>query len=223
MVSRWMRARMLPLKAAWLAKVCRRLCDYPPDRPLSRLDIAHLALAWGNIGFAAGLSYLRHVGQRTRMTEGRILECGSGATTLLIAALTARRGNPFVVFEHNREWYRYMRELLGRLGFNHVELVHAPLVDYGRYSWYSVPAGLQADSFSLVICDGPPGNNPGGRYGLLPTMQQRLAEDCVILLDDSHRPAERRIIDIWRKRRCIQTNRIGRFGTHAELQFCRNS
>ena len=195
----------------------------PQGSPLSRLLIAHLALAWGNIGFAAGLSYLRHVGRRTRMTEGTILECGSGATTLLVAALTERKGNPFVVFEHNLEWYHYMRELLGRLGFTHVKLVYAPLIDYGQYCWYSVPDDLQTDPFSLVICDGPPGNNPGGRYGLLPAMQQRLAQDCVILLDDSHRPAERRIIDIWRRRRCIQANRIGRFGTHTELLFCRNS
>ena len=222
MVSRWLRAKTLPLKARWLAKVCRRLSKSSADRPLSRFHIAHLALAWGNIGFAAGLSYLRHVGCRTRMTEGTILECGSGATTLLIAALTARQGNPFVVFEHDLEWYHSMRELLRRLGFTHVKLVYAPLIDYGQYSWYSVPDDLQTDAFSLVICDGPPGNNPGGRYGLLPAMQQRLAQDCVILLDDSHRPAERRIIDIWRRRRCIQANRIGRFGTHSELQFCRN-
>ena len=222
MVTRWLRAKTLPLKAGWLAKVCRRLSRQPSVRPLSQIDIALLALAWGNIGFAAGLSYLRHVGRRTRMTDGTILECGSGATTLLIAALTARQGNPFVVFEHDLEWYCYMRELLDKLGFSHVELVHAPLVDYGSYSWYRIPDELQTDGFSLVICDGPPGNNPGGRYGLLPAMQQRLAEDCVILLDDTHRPAERRIIDIWRKRRCIEANRIGRFGTHSELLFCRN-
>jgi hypothetical protein len=222
MVSRWLRAKTLPLKAHWLARVCWRLSKHATDKPLSRFDIAHLALAWGNIGFAAGLSYLRHVGRRTCMTQGAILECGSGATTLLIAALTARQGNSFVVFEHNLEWYHYMHELLGQLGYTHVNLVYAPLVDYGQYSWYSVPDELQTDAFSLVICDGPPGNNPGGRYGLLPAMQQRLAQDCVILLDDSHRPAERRIIDIWRKRRCIQANRIGRLGTHTELLFCRN-
>jgi hypothetical protein len=223
MLFSWIREKTLPLKARWIGKLCRRLSDKPSNQPLSRLDIAHLALAWGNIGFAAGLSYLRHVGRRTRINDGTILECGCGATTLLIAALTQRQGNPFVVFEHNLEWYEYMRKLLGMLGFTHVTLVYAPLIDYGNYSWYRIPQDLQVNDFSLVICDGPPASNPGGRYGLLPAMQQQLAQGCVILLDDSHRPAERRIIDIWRKRRCMQANRIGRFGTHSELMFCRNS
>ncbi len=223
MLFSWIREKTLPLKARWIAKVCRRLSDSSTNQSLSRLDIAHLALAWGNMGFAAGLSYLRHVGRRTRMSEGTILECGSGATTLLIAALTQGQGNPFVVFEHNLDWYRYMQKLLAMLGFSHVTLVYAPLIDYGNYSWYRVPEDLQVIDFCLVICDGPPANNPGGRYGLLPAMQKYLAQDCVILLDDSHRPAERRIIDIWQKRRCMQANRIGRFGTFSELLFCRNA
>lgn len=222
MLLSWIREKTLPLKAMWIGQVCRRLTACSPEQPLSRIDIARLALAWGNLGFAAGLSYLRHVGRRTRMTEGAILECGCGATTLLIAALTLRQGNPFVVFEHNLEWYQYMHKLLGMLGFTHVTLVYAPLIDYGHYSWYRIPQDLQVGDFSLVICDGPPANNPGGRYGLLPAMQQQLAQECVILLDDSHRAAERRIIGIWRKRRCMQANRIGRFGTHSELLLCRN-
>jgi hypothetical protein len=219
MALRWIREKTLPLKARWLAKVCQRLSANTKTTklPLNQVDIAHLSLAWGNIGFAAGFSFLRHVGRRTRMTDGAILECGCGATTLLIATLTQSQGNPFVVFEHNLDWYNYMRKLLAKLGFNHVTLIHAPLTDYGNYSWYRIPEELQINQFSLVICDGPPGNNPGGRYGLLPAMQQRLAQDCVILLDDSHRPAEKRIIDIWRKRWCMQTKHIGRFSTYSEL------
>lgn len=51
--------------------------------------------------------------------------------------------------------------------------------------------------FSLVLCDGPPGNTPGGRYGLLPVLGHRLSPSVVILLDDAGRPDERAIADRW--------------------------
>ncbi|MCU7846247.1 MAG: class I SAM-dependent methyltransferase [Candidatus Thiodiazotropha sp. (ex Monitilora ramsayi)] len=220
MLLEWIREKSFPVKAVWLEKVCHRLSDNPSCDVPSRFDIALLALAWGNIGYAAGLSYLRHVGKRAIHAKGTILECGSGATTLLIAALTLRSGTSFVVFEHNLTWYRYMRDLLDYLGFIHVTLVYAPLIDYADYRWYRIPKTLTDDDISLVVCDGPPGSNPGGRYGLLPTMQHRLTKDCVILLDDTHRSAEQKIIDIWRQYRCMKASRIGRFGTHSELVLC---
>jgi hypothetical protein len=184
------------------------------------LDILLLAAAWGNLGYAAGLSYLRHVGGYAVGSDGAILECGSGATTLLVGALTRQSNRQFIVLEHNRVWYEYLRRNLDYLGFTHITLLHTPLIDYEGYRWYQIPRDLMMDKISLVICDGPPSSNPGGRYGLLPTMMEYLADDCVILMDDTHRRAEQHIIDAWTECRCLKANRIGRFGTHAEVVFC---
>jgi hypothetical protein len=216
----WLRNRLFPFKAALLARVCSRLRNKPQNRPPNGVDIILLALAWGNLGYAAGLSYLRHVGGHAAHSAGAILECGSGATTLLIGALTRQSNRQFIVLEHNKTWYDYLRRILDYLEFSHITLLYTPLVDYEGYHWYQIPQDLTMDKISLVICDGPPSSNPGGRYGLLPTMIDHLAEECVILMDDTHRRAEQHIIDAWTECRCLKANRIGRFGTHAEVVFC---
>ena len=116
------------LKLAALNLAVRRLQRLPAGQSPGWLDVVLLALAWGNLGYAAGFAYLRHVGRKVAASQGPILECGSGATTLLIAALTAPRGIDFVVLEHNREWFEHLARVLRALGLGHVKLRHAPLV-----------------------------------------------------------------------------------------------
>jgi hypothetical protein len=214
------RQKQFTLKAWIIDLVCRRLKKHPMTGSINRMDILLLAIAWGNIGYAAGISYLRHVGERVLNSQGPILECGSGATTLLVAALTQTGQRQFVVFEHNLEWFSYLQEILEKLGFDHVKLIHAPLVDYGDFRWYQNPTLEQSQTFELVICDGPPGSIPGGRYGLLPIMGKQLSKACIILLDDTHRKAEQHIISSWRKQRCLKAYRKGYFGTYSEVEFC---
>ncbi|MEW8627922.1 MAG: hypothetical protein AB2551_19400 [Candidatus Thiodiazotropha sp.] len=210
----------LALKGWLLTLVSGRLKRAAQRGAISRIDIFFLAIAWGNIGYAAGISYLRHVGERVLKSKGPILECGSGATTLLIATLTQTEQRQFVVFEHNLEWYRHLRQILKQLGFHHVKLIHAPLVDYGDFRWYKAPTLNRHPPFELVICDGPPGSIPGGRYGLLPIMGDQLSTSCLILLDDTHRKAERHIITSWRRQRCLRFNRLGYLGSYSEVEFC---
>ena len=215
-----MRSLAFRWKSRLLRLACARLAALPPGQPPGRADVAFLALAWGNPGYAAGPSYLRHLGERASAVNGAVLECGSGATTLLVAALTARTGTEFVVLEHNAAWHELLQRTLDDLGFDHVRLLHAPLKDYGGYLWYEVQAALVPEDIGLVVCDGPPGSTPGGRFGLMPVIGPRLGRRCVILLDDTHRRAERRVIDVWRRYRCLRTSRVGRFGRYAELVLC---
>jgi hypothetical protein len=56
---------------------------------------------------------------------------------------------------------------------------------------------MRADSFALVVCDGPPGSTKGGRFGLVPIMRERLEPGCVILLDDASREQELAIARRW--------------------------
>lgn len=212
MFIHWFRRISFPLKTRWLVAALRRI--QRRDAP-SGWDVFLLALAWGNLGYAAGFSYLRHVGERAARSTGPILECGSGATTLLIAALTAKRGVDFWVLEHNRVWFDYLSRVLSTLGFTHVHLVYAPLRDYDDYRWYDAQDQALPSDIGLVICDGPPGSTPGGRYGLMPVMGTRLAADCTVLLDDTHRAGERQIIELWRRYRPLRVLSGGR--SHTEL------
>ena len=78
-----------------------------------------------------------------------------------------------------------------------MHLCLAPLRSYGEYQWYTPPRDAMPGRFSLVICEGPPGHTPGGRYGLLPVMHDRLAPGTVILLDDAARESEAQMLLKW--------------------------
>ena len=56
---------------------------------------------------------------------------------------------------------------------------------------------------SLVICDGPPGDTRGGRYGLLPVCASHLADGCVILMDDAERMGEQAAISNWQNQYAV--------------------
>jgi hypothetical protein len=79
-----------------------------------------------------------------------------------------------------------------------VNVLTAPLVDYGGFHWYSLPESLPR-GFELVVCDGPPSMTLGGRYGLLPVVEGLLSRNAVILIDDVERPNEQAMIECWRR------------------------
>jgi hypothetical protein len=51
--------------------------------------------------------------------------------------------------------------------------------------------------FALAICDGPPGDTPGGRIGLLPALRNRLTPGGIVILDDYAREAEQALAARW--------------------------
>jgi hypothetical protein len=152
-----------------------------------------LRAAWGNPGFTANVAFLQVVLDHAQSVPGPILECGSGLTTVL-AALSAP-AQPVWSLEHIEEWRRYvqMRLMFARTDAN---VLLTPLASFGRFQWYRLPAALP-NAFPLVICDGPPGTTPGGRYGLLPLVRERLPKGAVILLDDAERSNEQAVLKRW--------------------------
>jgi hypothetical protein len=90
-----------------------------------------------------------------------------------------------------------VQKYLNRYKLDSVVLYTKPLKDYGDFCWYDAPLESMPDSFSLVVCDGPPGGTKGGRYGLVPIMRERLQPGCVILLDDAGREQELAIARRW--------------------------
>jgi hypothetical protein len=110
--------------------------------------------------------------------------------------------------EHHLSWAEKVKECLEHNSVTSVCLCIAELRSYGDFSWYSPPLDAMPSGFTLVVCDGPPGNTPGGRYGLLPVMASRLGPGCVVLLDDVIREPEARIARRWAEE----------FGAHYEVR-----
>jgi hypothetical protein len=183
---------------------------WPVGRPVPAALLSSLARAWGNYGFAPPREYVEVVAEHARRTRGPVLECGSGLTTLVLAALAGRRGVPVLSLEHLEEWRRSVAAALAALNAPASRVLAAPLRDYGAFAWYAVPPELPRD-FRLVVCDGPPGDTKGGRYGLLPVLQDKLAPGALILLDDADRPDEAAILDRWRREAGWQARRRGRY------------
>jgi hypothetical protein len=159
--------------------------------------ISRLIYGWGNAGWSAAGGYLRACLRHGIEAEQPILECGSGLTTLLLGAIAQNQGNTLWSLEHHAEWAQRVREQLAAFGILGVRLCVGPLESYGEFSWYKPPLDTMPAQFALVICDGPPGQTPGGRYGLVPIMKARLPVGAVILLDDARRPHERETAARW--------------------------
>ena len=164
----------------------------PPPEMVSRL-----IYGWGNESWSALDEYLVRCIQEASTCDGNILECGSGLTTLLVGIIAKRRRIQVWSLEHNEFWGSIVERHLARRRNQSVHLCIAPLKDYGDFSWYQPPLNVMPSTFSLVICDGPPGSTPGGRVGLVPMMKGRLSPGCTILLDDGEREHERLTASRW--------------------------
>jgi hypothetical protein len=179
-----------------------------------------LATAWGNPGFSAGKAYLARIAERAAATQGPILECGSGLSTLLMGMLTAGRGVEIIALEHTPLWRARVQEVLDTLGLDHVRVQDCPVVDHGLYDWYQLPESLP-DQIRLVVCDGPPGRDTrGGRVGLIPQVGHLFHPECVILLDDTHRKGEKQVLETWNRRQTFRIEHHGLLFRFAEMTAC---
>jgi len=184
------------LRAAKFSVALREYRRLSPAAAIPRELLERLVGAWGN-DWSAGWEYLDGLLRNLAETSGPVLECGSGLTTLLVGIRCQSLGRRLWALEHQPEWAAHIRGRLARYGVDAVAVCDAPLVGYGDYIWYD-PSGLGATrGFSIVVCDGPPGDTKGGRYGLLPVLADRLAPGCRVLLDDVCRPGEQEVVARW--------------------------
>lgn len=132
-----------------------------------------------------------------------IVECSSGTTTLMLARCCEMNGGGQVVsLENGGDYAEMSRGHLQRYGVaSQATVLHAPLSPYEinglRYEWYDIGA-LPDGSIDMLVIDGPPGFiQPHSRYPALPLLKDKLAEGCVIFMDDAARPDEKEIVDRW--------------------------
>ena len=172
--------------------------------------LSELVRGWGN-SWSAQLEFLEATLRETRHTDGPILECGSGLSTLLIGAVAQARGIRVWSLEHEPRWAERVQRYLRKYGIHSVTVCTAPIRSYGEFDWYSLTSMQSVPGkIPLVICDGPPGGTRGGRYGLVPVMLDKLRMDCTILLDDGAREEERAIAERWAQVLAGRAELIGR-------------
>ena len=134
----------------------------------------------------------------------RVLELGSGVSTLLIAYCLEKTGHGRVVsFDHDLNYCEKSRDRVKehQLG-NIAEVVHAPLkevqLNQGNWDWYDT-ARIDPDfNIDLLVIDGPPGQIQDiSRYPALPLLHEYFSDDITILLDDAGRSDEQTIVNMW--------------------------
>lgn len=155
-------------------------------------------------GWAASADLLRYVHEVIRDEQrAKIVECGSGVSTLVMAYALRRLGDGAVVaLEHDAEHAERTRSLLRRHGLQSwAEVRHAPLraveIQGRSWPWYDA-AALPDGPLDLALIDGPPrATGDLARYPALPLLHDRLASDAVLILDDHCRADERAAATRW--------------------------
>jgi len=134
-----------------------------------------------------------------------IVECGSGTSTLLMAyALRELGAGHIYALEHDQPSKRRTEALLQthELGA-WATVLDAPLekseIKGEVFEWYDT-AGLPAfEVIDLILVDGPPSFKIAlARYPALPRFWAQLKSGGTLLLDDSDRPHERRVVERWK-------------------------
>jgi len=129
----------------------------------------------------------------------KIVEFGSGLSTILFASVLKKQGGKLISFEHDADYAAHVSHMLAVRGLTEVvDLRIAPMSSaaYSSYEhpWYDVVAEDLPENVDLVLVDGPP-----MKFGLqvrLPgadLMAQRLVPGGCIMLDDAARPGEQAI------------------------------
>lgn len=197
------RSALLPLREKHAFRQLRRGASDPPTTAV----LEELIAVWGNPGYRADIGYLSYVAVACAEANGPVLECGTGLTTILAA--TYSRHGVWSLEQHAPSAQR-IRDLLCRHGLT-AHVLDAPLVDHGDHEWYETSLDL-CDGFAVVICDGPPGDSKGGRYGLIPAARHLFRPDVTILLDDAARPGERAVLDRWASEWSMTWQVVGKGG-----------
>lgn len=134
----------------------------------------------------------------------RIVECSSGASTVVLAQCAKLNGYGYVLsLEHDAHYAEKTRQLLVKQGLqNWATVIDAPLRDYDfngqNYHWYTLSEQVQDKCIDMLVIDGPPANlNHCARYPAGPLLLPLLNTNSIVFLDDASRPDEQEIVQRW--------------------------
>jgi predicted O-methyltransferase YrrM len=128
----------------------------------------------------------------------RIVECGAGVSTVLLARLLRNRGvGTITSIEHDEHWAALITAQLHREALDATaRVVHAPLG--AEPAWYQLDEST--DPVDLLVIDGPPAFDSGHEARRAPALQhfeKQLVPGAVVILDDLDRPGEQQVVASW--------------------------
>ncbi len=144
----------------------------------------------------------------TGLHRRRIVECGSGFSTLVLARLLHTHGGRLVSLEHDPTWATRVQTNLAATGLAEIaQVALAPLEPHplarDGLQWYAQRALRSLPpNIDLLLVDGPPAFEPEialSRYPALPALADRLAPDATVILDDINRRGELQILEAWER------------------------
>ncbi|HEY3755265.1 MAG TPA: class I SAM-dependent methyltransferase [Opitutaceae bacterium] len=134
----------------------------------------------------------------------RILEFGSGISTVFLAAMVAQMGGLIISVDHQAAWQAQVREWLSVRSREAIRFVCAPLQTDSGEGWYDrslVDRALEDfGPVDLVLFDGPPAHEECRKYSRrpgLPAVRKHIGATATVALDDIGREGERQIALEW--------------------------
>lgn len=178
-----------------LKQVLATLADFDPARfAFPRKD--GWALRWETMQLLARLMEV--------MQPRRVIEFGSGRSTVVLAALAGRYGGRVLSFDHVADFARHTAASLHELEAEKAAQVVEQPITVRRYGAKLLPVyGIRWEEFAefsdcdLAFVDGPPWNI--GREAVLYEVFPRLAVGGWIVVDDMKRPHEQRWLQSWKR------------------------
>lgn len=158
-------------------------------------------------GWAASSDLLLElVSQILRLRPQRVVELGSGLSTLVIASALRRIGHGRVVsIDADATYAEQTRAQLALHGLSdYAEVRIAPLKEFEfegeRRPWFDTDALQDLQQVELLFVDGPPTARKADiRYPSLPFFWPRLQPGAVVLCDDAGRTAEAAMAARWQR------------------------
>jgi hypothetical protein len=139
-----------------------------------------------------------------------VVECGAGISTVLAGyILKGLDKGRLITLEHDPSWAERVKSWIiqHNLG-DRVMVLYAPLTEHSiegrKVRWYDIDGiknyleGEGIRAIELLFVDGPPESIASDiRRPAVPLLQRWFGRNCIIIVDDTNRPAERRIVQDW--------------------------
>lgn len=138
----------------------------------------------------------------------RVVELGSGVSTLILGQILKSRGSgKLVSIDHAMKWAQMTRANIAYLGLeDFVEVIDALRVlrevDGLNCLWYDISGSALAKfgKVDFVFVDGPPqtqGSSTAARFPAYPILREHLLANAIIFVDDANRAAETDMVTAW--------------------------
>ena len=156
-------------------------------------------------GWAASPDFLLLLAEHVLQKKpGRIIECSSGASTIVLAQCAKLNGYGHILsLEHDARYAEKTRQQLIKQGLEDwATVIEAPLSDYKfdgqNYHWYTLNEQIKSTGIDMLVIDGPPASlGYCARYPAGPLLLPLLSKSGVVFLDDTDRIDEQEIIQRW--------------------------